>query len=81
MKDDDIAPAGHTATITHTVSGGGYSNVAAPSVAVTLPDDDAVTVTPITLTVPENGTATYTVKLNKKPTANVTVTPTSSAHG
>ena len=78
VNDDVIAPAGHTAAIRHAVSGG-YTGVTAASVAVTLPDDDALTVTPTALTVAENaGTATYTVVLNKAPTADVTVTPTSS---
>ena len=82
VNDTSVTPAGQTATITHTVSNtGGYTNVPAPDVAVTLPDDDAVTITPTTLTVAENDAATistYTVVLNKKPTAPVTVTPASA---
>ena len=82
VNDDAIVLAGHTATISHTVSKtGGYTNVTVDSVAVTLTDDDAVTVNPTTLPVPESGTATYAVKLNKAPTANVTVTPTSDDTG
>ena len=79
VVDDDIAPAGHTATITHTVSGGGYTNVTVADVDVTLTDDDAVIISKTTLTVAENaGTATYTVKLGSQPTANVIVTPASA---
>ena len=80
VNDASAAPAGQTATISHTVSNtGGYTNVTAAGVAVTLSDDDAVTITPTTLTAAENaGTATYTVVLASQPSADVTVTPVSS---
>ena len=72
VNDAAIAPAGQTATITHTVSNtGGYGSVTAANVTVTLPDDDALTVTvsTTTLTVAENGgTATYTVVLDSQRT-------------
>ena len=80
---DDAIDSDRTATITHTVSNtGGYTNVTAASVAVTLTDNDTrgVTVSKNAVTVAENaGTATYTVVLDSQPTANVTLTPTSSA--
>ena len=83
VNDDIDNDSDRTATISHTVSGGGYDNVTAASVAVTLTDDDTrgVAVSKSTLSVAENaGTATYTVKLTSEPTANVTVTPASSGH-
>ena len=48
--------------------------------AVTIADDDArgVTVSAATLTVPEEGSNTYTVVLRSAPTADVTVTPSLS---
>ena len=65
------------ATVTHTAAGGGYGAVAVGSVAVTVDDDDRVGVTLDTasLAVPEGGSATYTVKLDTKPSGSVTVTP------
>ena len=80
----DALDAGQrTATISHTVSAtGGYDNVTASSVGVTLTNTNkaGVRVKP-TLTVDESDTNTYTVTLNSKPTADVTVTPASSATG
>ena len=68
-----------SATVTHGVSGGGYGDVSAPDVAVTVTDDDrGIVLDPTTLTVVE-GDATgqsYTVKLAAQPTVDVTVTVT-----
>ena len=68
-----------SATVTHGVSGGGYGDVSAPDVAVTVTDDDrGIVLDPTTLTVVE-GDATgqsYTVKLAAQPTVEVTVTVT-----
>ena len=79
--DDDVDNASdRKATISHAVAGGGYDTVAVASVVVTATDDDraGVTVSTTALTVAEaGGTATYTVKLDTKPTGSVTVTPTS----
>ena len=80
VNDDLDNAADREATISHAVAGGGYDGVAVASVAVTATDDDSigVTVSETALTVAEAaGTATYTVKLDAKPTGNVTVTPTS----
>ena len=64
-----------TATVTHTVAGGDYDSFAAPSVAVTVTDNDTpgVSVTPMSLTVGEGGTGRYTVRLNTLPSGEVTV--------
>ena len=73
--DDDDA-ANDTATLTHNPGGGGYNSVSNADLAVTVTDDDTrgVTVTPTSLTVDEGGTNTYTVVLDTRPTAAVTVT-------
>ena len=67
-----------TETLTHTVSGGGYDEVAAASVAVTVEDIDTagVSVDPTDLKVEEEDTtgASYTVVLDTEPTGDVTVT-------
>ena len=63
-------------TLTHTVTGTAeYETVTADSVTVTIVDDDTagVTVTPTELSVDEGADATYTVRLDTKPTADVTV--------
>ena len=72
--DDAVADM---ATLSHAVSGGGYGTVTAGSVAVTVDEDEVagVTLTTNALTVPEDGSNTYTVVLTSEPTANVTVTP------
>ena len=66
-----------SATVIHGVSGGGYGDVSAPDVAVTVTDDDrGIVLDPTTLTVVE-GDATgqsYTVKLAAQPSEEVTVT-------
>ena len=82
--DDDIDGADRSATISHTVAGGGYGSVQAADVAVTITDDDTagVAVSETSVTVDEDGgTATYTVVLTSQPSGDVTVTPTSSATG
>ena len=75
-QDDD------TATITHAVkdddSATEYAGVSA-EVAATVRDNDAsagFTVSETALTITEGDTATYTVALNKQPSADVTVTAT-----
>ena len=68
-----------TATITHTVTGGNYAGVAAPSVAVSVTDDDSPRiVVPSTLSVAEGASASYSVRLSIPPASGetVTVTPT-----
>lgn len=61
------------------VTGGSY-NVDDRKVAVSVTDDDVgtMTLTPATLTVDENSSATYTVKLDQQPGGDVTVTLTNS---
>ena len=68
-----------TATITHTVTGGNYAGVAAPSVAVSVTDDDSPRiVVPSSLSVAEGASASYNVRLSIPPASGetVTVTPT-----
>ena len=68
-----------TATITHTVTGGNYAGVAAPSVAVSVTDDDSPRiVVPSSLSVAEGASASYSVRLSIPPASGetVTVTPT-----
>ena len=72
--EDDDAING-AATIAHTVSGGGYGGVTVSSVTATEADNDTagVTVTPTALTVPEGSNAKYTVALDARPSADVTI--------
>ena len=72
---EDGDPLDDTATVTHTVSGGDYGSVTAAAVGVTVTDNDTpgVSVSPSSLTIGENSTETYTVKLDTQPTGDVTV--------
>ena len=72
--EDDDALNG-VATIEHTASGGGYDNVSVSSVTATESDNDTagVTVTPTALSVPEGFNAKYTVTLDARPSADVTI--------
>ena len=76
VADDD--PKDEQVTITVEVTG-----VTAGTVTVDVTDDDepGVTIVPTTLDVVEGGTATYTVKLDTIPTADVAVAITSSDTG
>ena len=67
--DDD------TATVMHDPSGADYNSVSNADLAVTVGDRDApgVTVDPLSLTVTEGGSSTYTVRLNTQPSGDVTV--------
>ena len=69
-----------TATVSHTVSGGGYGSVTAASLTVTITDDDerGVVVSPTAVTVAEGGSGEYTVVLTSEPTGPVTVEATVS---
>ena len=73
--EDDDAIHG-SATINHAVSGGDYAGVTASSVTATEADNDTagVTVAPTTLTVTEGSSAKYSVALDTKPSAEVTIT-------
>ena len=70
--NDDVDEGDEALTVDGSVTG-----LAVTSAALTIEDDDerGVTVTPTTLTVPEAGSATYTVVLTSQPTGTVTVTP------
>ncbi len=79
---DDRSDADRSTTITHAISGGGYSSVSIDDVAVTLTDDDTagVTLSKTSVTVTEASagrSTTYTVVLDAQPLGTVTVTPTS----
>ena len=71
--DDDVAEADETLTVAGTT---GTSGIGVTGTAVTIADDDGrgVRVSPEALTVPEGGSATYTVRLATRPIADVTVT-------
>ena len=73
--DDDIDLPDRTVTLTHDATGGEYSPVSVASVRVTVEDNDdpGITVSHLQLTVPEEGSNTYTVKLDTKPTGEVMV--------
>ena len=63
-------------TLSHAASGADYGGVAAADIVVTATDDDtpSLNVSPTRLPVRENGSASYTLRLNTQPSATVTVT-------
>ena len=75
--DDAFVEGAHTATIAHTIGGGGYDGAPVPSVVAFITDDDAT----ITLTesdgsthVSEDGaTDSYALVLNAEPSGDVTI--------
>ena len=73
------------ATVSHAVSGADYgaNRVTAPSVVVTVADNDGrgVQMSPRDLALNEGGSETYTVVLNSRPTGNVTVRATVAGDG
>ena len=72
QDDNDVIDS--TATFTHTAAGGGYANVTAVTLTATEADNDTgIVLTPASVSVPEDGTNTYTVKLGTQPSGNVTV--------
>ncbi len=72
-EDDDAVD--DSATLTHTASGGDYGSVTKDlRVMVTDDDEPAIVLSPVPLSVDENDDNAYTVKLDTKPTATVTVT-------
>ena len=81
-QPDDDADNG-TATFSHTVTGANYGGVEAASVAATEADDDirGVAVDPTVLAVSEGGNQNYTVKLNTRPSGEVTVSVTRTGDG
>ena len=76
--EDDDAVADPVSTVTHSLSGGGYADVSAPDVAVTIIENDSpsIVLTPSTLSLAEGDSSgeTYTVELATQPSASVTVT-------
>ncbi len=83
--DDDVDEDDETFTVTvaATTSGWEKAGDGRDTATVTITDDDTagVTVTPTTLSVAEDGSASYTVVLDSRPTADVTVTVTSGDDG
>ena len=65
-------------TLSHAASGADYGGVPTAAIVVTATDDDtpSLNVSPTRLTVRENRTATYTMRLNTQPSAAVTVSVT-----
>ena len=66
-----------TGTIIHTVSGADYNGIPADEVDVTVSDLSVRSVEisdPVSSTIAENGTTTYTIRLGTQPTGTVTVT-------
>ena len=70
--EDDDRTADAAVTLAHNASGGGYGSVTFGSVTVAVRDNDLVV--PAALTVTEGSTGTYTVVLDRQPSAAVTVT-------
>ena len=82
LDDDDGTD--ETVTLTHDPSGADYGLVLNEAFAFTLDDDDprGVVLSTSTLSVQENGSATYTVQLGSRPVGgNVTVTITGAGGG
>ena len=74
----DANAIGETVTVTHALSGGDYTGIAADSVTINVTDSDTrnIVLSPTSLTVTEGDAAgtTYTVKLATEPSHTVTVT-------
>ena len=75
VNDDDDSDEALAVTLNAVSTDGDY-NAKTASVSVTVTDDDtaALVVSPASVTVDENGTATFDVSLATKPTGSVTVT-------
>ena len=73
--DDEDAVNDAAVTLTHTASGGDYASLTGPSLSVTIIENDAATFSATgPATIGEGaGTATYTVSLSVRPSANVTI--------
>ena len=70
--EDPDTTAG-TRIIGHVADGGGYSRLTDTVLATEVENDQSIVLSPTALNVNEGGSATYTVKLNLAPTANVNV--------
>jgi len=73
VSDDDGTD--ESVTISHSLSGGGYTGASVTNVIVTVMDDDtqALTLSAASATIGEASSSTYTVKLATQPTGTVTV--------
>ena len=73
VEDDDAA--NETVTVTVTASGGGYTGKTATATVSVIDDETAnLIASPSTVTIDEDGTGTFTVKLATQPTRIVAVT-------
>ena len=72
-RDDDDKVIGSRA-INHSASGGQYNGITGAVTAIEAENDRAIVLSKSAVSVPEGSTTTYTVKLNARPSANVTVT-------
>ena len=74
-EDTEDPPVNESVTLMNTVSGGGFDDVPAASVAVTAIDNDApgVAVSPTALAIDEGRSATYQVVLTQEPSGTVTI--------
>ena len=77
MGAEDADANNETATLTHTLSGGGpaYVGVMIQNITVNVTDNEAVgvTVSPATLEVAEGATVNYTMVLNTRPSTEVAI--------
>ena len=77
LAAEDADSENGTAQFTHTVAGPGtpYDGLTAPGVTATEIDNDppGLTVSETNLSVPEGGSASYTVRLDTQPTKDVTI--------
>ena len=73
---NDDNSSNETVTLRHAATGADYGSVPTVEIEVTSTDDDtpSLRVSPAQLPVRENGSATYTMRLNTLPSATVTVT-------
>ena len=71
---DDADASGATVTVTHSAAGGNYKSVTG-SLTVTVIDDDGpgIELSPTSLSMNEGASAAFTVKLETRPTATVTL--------
>ena len=77
-QDDDFQDG--STRITHTIRGGGYSDVPDQPVSVTILDDESpsIVVNPMVLVINEGDSGDYSVSLAAQPSGPVTVRPASS---
>ncbi len=78
---DDDAIDDPAVTLAHTPSGGGYDSVTAPSVEVTIEEDDeqGFTLRPTSLTITEGASAGYDVSIHSQPSGPVTIAITGAS--